>query len=487
MRNASSSWLMAHGQIGTKYQVRAAGPPGSLDDMPTLLIKNAAMLVTMDGGRREIADGGLFARDGVIEAVGASAAMPDTADRVIDATDKLVLPGLVNTHHHFVQTLTRAVPDAQSAKLFDWLTTLYPIWARLTPDDVRIATTLALLELAKSGCTTAFDHQYLWPNASTIDDQIEGAAPVGIRFHASRGSMCLSEKDGGLPPDSVVQEANFILDATQAAIERHHDPSPGAMTRVVVSPCSPFTVTEDLMVQSAALARDHGVRLHTHLAETVDEEAFTLERFGKRPVEYAADLGWLGDDVWYAHAVFIDEAEIARMADTGTAAAHCPSSNMRLASGIAPVMRFLEAGVPVGLGVDGSASNDGSNLLAEARQALLLARLGVSPGIGTGPQMAARTALELATIGGAAVLGRDDIGALEAGRMADLFMLDLNRIEYSGAHDPVAAAVMCHPAPAHTVVVGGSPVIDEYRHVMLDEQAVAARHHAAARRLVDGD
>ncbi|MEX2322956.1 MAG: 8-oxoguanine deaminase [Acidimicrobiia bacterium] len=455
--------------------------------MSTLLVRNAEMLVTMDGGRREIPDGGLFARDGVIEAVGTTAELPTTADRVVDASDMLVLPGLVNTHHHFVQTLTRTVPDAQSAKLFDWLTTLYPIWARLTPDDVRIATTLALLELAKSGCTTAFDHQYLWPNGSTIDDQITGAAPVGIRFHASRGSMSLSEKDGGLPPDSVVQEAGFILDATQAAIERHHDPNPGALTRIVVAPCSPFTVTEDLMVESAALARDRGVRLHTHLAETADEEAHTIERFGKRPVDYAADLGWLGDDVWYAHAVFIDEAETERMAATGTGVAHCPSSNMRLASGIAPVARFVEAAVPVGIGVDGSASNDGSNLLAETRQALLLARLGVSPGIGSGPQMSARTALELATIGGAAVLGRDDIGALEAGRMADLFTLDLNRIEYSGAHDPVAAAVMCHPAPAHTVIVGGKPVVEDYHHVTLDEGEVVTRHRAAARRLVDGD
>lgn len=451
--------------------------------MPTLLLKNAHMLVTMDDQRREIPDGGLFARDGVIERVGPTGELPDTADRVIDASDMLVLPGLVNTHHHFVQTLTRAVPAAQDAKLFDWLTTLYPIWARLTPDDVRIATTLALLELAKSGCTTAFDHQYLWPNGSTIDDQIAGAEPVGIRFHASRGSMCLSEKDGGLPPDSVVQGADVILDATQRAIERHHDPNPGAMTRIVVSPCSPFTVTEDLMVESAALARTYGLRLHTHLAETADEEAYTLERFGKRPVEYAADLGWLGDDVWFAHAVFIDETETARMAATGTGAAHCPSSNMRLASGIAPVGRFLEAGVPVGLGVDGSASNDGSNLLAEARQALLLARLGVAPGIGSGPQMSARTALELATIGGAAVLGRDDIGALQVGRMADFFTLDLNRIEYSGTHDPVAAAVMCHPAPAHTVVVGGSPVVEEYRHGTLDEERVTDAHRAATRRL----
>jgi 8-oxoguanine deaminase len=449
--------------------------------MATLLVRDATVLVTMDDGRREIAGGGLFARDGVISQVGPTDALPATADEVVDARGHLVLPGLINTHHHLYQTLTRAVPGAQDAGLFDWLRTLYPIWARLTPDSVRVATITGLLELARSGCTTAFDHQYLWPNGARVDDQIDGAAAVGIRFHASRGSMSLSEKDGGLPPDSVVQTVDEILADSARAIEAFHDPTPGAMTRVVVAPCSPFSVTEDLMRQSASLARASGVRLHTHLAETKDEEQYTVERFGKRPVDYAADLGWLGADVWFAHGVFVGPDEIGRMAETSTGVAHCPSSNMRLASGIAPVAAYLGAGVPVGLGVDGSASNDSSHLLAEARQAMLVGRVAVAPGFGTGPQMAARTALEIATRGGAAVLGRDDVGSLEPGKMADFFTLDLGRLEFAGAHhDPVAAAVLCAPVSADAVFVGGRAVIRDGHHVTIDETAHAAEHNRIA-------
>ena len=441
--------------------------------MPTFLLKNATVLVTMDERRREIAGGGFFARDGVIEQVGPTADLPASADEVLDASGHLVLPGLINTHHHLYQTLTRAVPGAQDAGLFDWLRTLYPIWANLDPESVRTATTLGLLELAKSGCTTAFDHQYLWPNGSSIDDQFAGAEPVGIRFHASRGSMSLSEKDGGLPPDSVVETEAAILADSLRAITTFHDPSPGAMRRVVLAPCSPFSVTESLMRLSAALARQHGVRLHTHLAETRDEEAFTVERFGKSPVDYAADLEWLGDDVWFAHGVFISPDEITRMAATGTGVAHCPTSNMRLASGIAPVAAYRRAGVRVGLGVDGSASNDGSNLLTEARQAMLLARLAASPGLGEGPQMPARTALEMATRGGADVLGRDDVGSLAVGKQADSFTLDLSRLEYAGSHhDPVAAALLAAPTPAHHVIVAGRRVIDQGHHVSIDEGAL---------------
>ena len=453
--------------------------------MPTLLVKNAHVLVTMDDGRREIPGGGLFTRDGVVEQVGPSAELPDTADRVIDASGLVVLPGLVNSHHHLYQTLTRAVPGAQDSPLFDWLRCLYPIWAKLDPDAVRVATTLGLLELAKSGCTTAFDHQYLWPNGSRVDDQIEGAAPVGIRFHASRGSMSLSEKDGGLPPDSVVQDHDTILEDTARVIDAFHDASHGSVTQVAVAPCSPFSVTEELMRDSAALAREKGVRLHTHLAETKDEETFTLDRFGKRPIDYAADLGWLGEDVWFAHAVFVSDPEIERMAATRTGAAHCPSSNMRLASGIAPVVAYRANRVPLGLGVDGSASNDTSNLLAEARQAMLLGRLAVSPGIGEGSQMTARTALEIATRGGAEVLGREDIGALEVGRMADFFTLELGRVEFAGAlHDPVAASVLCSPVPARDVYVGGEPVIEGYHHRSIDEGALVEEHNRAASALV---
>ena len=453
--------------------------------MPTLLVRNAHVLVTMDAQHREISGGGLFATDGVITDVGPTDDLPTYADEVVDARDRLVLPGLVNTHHHLYQSLTRAVPGAQNTSLFEWLRTLYPIWARLDPNSVRVATTLGLLELARSGCTTAFDQQYLWPNGSRVDDQIEAAQRVGLRFHASRGSMSLSEKDGGLPPDSVVQTTDEILTDSARVIDAFQDPTRGSMTRIVLAPCSPFSVTEDLMRQTAALARDRGVRLHTHLAETRDEERFTIDRFGKRPVDYAADLGWLGNDVWFAHGVFVGNDEITRMASTGTGVAHCPTSNMRLASGIAPVGAYLDAGVPVGLGVDGSASNDSGNLLAEARQALLLNRLAVSPEIGEGPQMQARTALEMATKGGAAVLGRDDIGALEVGRMADFLTLDLNRPEFAGAlHDPVAAAVLCGPVPAYSVYVAGRPVIGGGHHVSIDERALVEEHNRMARALV---
>ena len=453
--------------------------------MPTLLVRNAHVLVTMDAQHREISGGGLFATDGVITEVGPTDDLPTYADEVVDARDRLVLPGLVNTHHHLYQSLTRAVPGAQNTSLFEWLRTLYPIWARLDANSVRVATTLGLLELARSGCTTAFDQQYLWPNGSRVDDQIEAAQRVGLRFHASRGSMSLSEKDGGLPPDSVVQTTDEILTDSARVIDAFQDPTRGSMTRIVLAPCSPFSVTEDLMRQTAALARDRGVRLHTHLAETRDEERFTIDRFGKRPVDYAADLGWLGNDVWFAHGVFVGNDEITRMASTGTGVAHCPTSNMRLASGIAPVGAYLDAGVPVGLGVDGSASNDSGNLLAEARQALLLNRLAVSPEIGEGPQMQARTALEMATKGGAAVLGRDDIGALEVGRMADFLTLDLNRPEFAGAlHDPVAAAVLCGPVPAYSVYVAGRPVIGGGHHVSIDERALVEEHNRMAQALV---
>jgi cytosine/adenosine deaminase-related metal-dependent hydrolase len=457
--------------------------------MSTLLVKNAHVLVTMDAGRREIAGGGLFARDGFVEQVGESAELPAEADEVLDAAGLLVLPGLVNTHHHLFQSLTRAVPGAQDSALFDWLRTLYPIWARLTPDDVDLATRTGLLELAHSGCTTVFDHQYLWPNQSSVDDQVAAAHEVGLRFHVSRGSMSLGESDGGLPPDSVVEDEDAILEDCIRAIDAHHDASPGSMTQVVLAPCSPFSVTADLMRASAELARDKGVRLHTHLAETGDEEAFCLDTYGMRPVELAADLGWLGNDVWYAHGVFIDGSEIESMAATGTGVAHCPSSNMRLASGIAPVTAFLAAGVPVGLGVDGSASNDSGNMLAEARQAMLLARLASSPGLGNGPQLTARAALELATLGGARLLGRNDIGSLEPGKCADFFALDLSRVEFAGAlHDPVAAALLCSPVPATHTYVGGNPVVVDGRCTCIrhDEHWIE-EHNRAAARLVAGD
>lgn len=421
----------------------------------------------------------MFVRDGFIEAVGAAGDLPTQAEEVVDLDGHVVFPGLVNTHHHLYQTLTRVLPGAQDASLFGWLRTLYPVWARMTPDHVRVATTLGLAELALSGCTTAFDHQYLWPNGSRIDDQIEGADAVGIRFHVSRGSMSLGESEGGLPPDSVVEDHGTILEDSRRAVDLYHDPSPGSMRRVVVAPCSPFTVTPELMRDSAELARDLGVGLHTHLAETADEEAFCLEHFGARPVEYVSDLGWRGPDVWYAHAVHVNVDEVLSMAGAGTGVAHCPSSNMRLASGTAPLQGYLDEGVRTGLGVDGSASNDSSHMLAEARQAMLMARLAAAPG--EGEQIGARRILEVATAGGATVLGRDDVGRLRPGLAADVVAVDMNRVEYSGAiHDLVAALLFCAPSRVTHSWVGGKQVVEDGRLVGVDETALVAEHNRLA-------
>ncbi|HLE23395.1 MAG TPA: 8-oxoguanine deaminase [Anaerolineales bacterium] len=459
--------------------------------MPTLLVRHANVLVTMDGARREIAGGGLFARDGWIEQVGPSDHLPTSADEVLDLEGHLVLPGLVNTHHHLYQTLTRAVPAAQNADLFHWLRALYPIWARLTPDDIRLSTQIGLAELALSGCTTASDHLYLFPNGSRLDDEVDAAGAIGIRLHAGRGSMSLGESRGGLPPDSVVEPEQSILADSRRVIEAYHQAQPGAMIRIVVAPCSPFSVTPELMRESAALARAYHVRLHTHLAETLDEERFCLESFGRRPLAHAESLDWHGDDTWFAHAVHMSPDEVVRMANDHTGVAHCPSSNMRLASGIAPVRRFQRQGVPVGLGVDGSASNDTSHMLAETRQALLLSRVGgaARPDIDQETSLlTARTALELATRGGAAVLGREDIGSLEPGKCADFIGIRLDRLGYAGAlHDPVAAAVLCAPATVDLGVVHGRKVVDQGQLVGVDLPPLIERHNRAAARLVRGE
>lgn len=460
----------------------------------TILIKNATLLVTMDGHRREIRDGGLFARNGFIEQIGSSADLPEIADEVLDLTGHIVLPGLINTHHHFYQTLTRAVPAAQDVNLFNWLKTLYPIWAKMTPDDIRISTQTALAELALSGCTTASDHLYLFPNGSKLDDEIEAASDVGLRLHASRGSMSLGESKGGLPPDTVVDSEEFILKDSQRLIQRYHDPKPGSMVQIVLAPCSPFSVTGELMSQSAKLAREYGVHLHTHLAETQDEEVFCLEKFGYRPLGYMQSLDWVGNDVWFAHSVHINQKEIQVYAHEGCGVAHCPSSNMRLGSGAAPILDYLTAGVKVGLGVDGSASNDGSHLLAEARQAMLLARLraglmGASlSSDGSEKLFTARQSLELATIGGAAVLGRNDIGSLEVGKCADFIAINLNRLEYAGAlHDPVAAIVFCQPGNVDLNVVHGKIVVKDQQLVNIDLPDLISNHNKAASRLLSDE
>ena len=456
--------------------------------MPTYLVQHADLLVTMDDEHRRIPDGGLFVRGaaegtaGIIEQVGPTAALPTEADRILNAQGMVILPGLVNTHHHLYQTLTRAVPAAQDATLFQWLKTLYPLWAGMTSEAIYTSALVGLSELVLSGCTTASDHLYIYPNDCRIDDEIRAAQEVGIRFHASRGSMSLGESQGGLPPDRVVEDEDFILKDTQRAIEAYHDPAPYAMLRIVVAPCSPFSVTPELMREAAALARAYGVRLHTHLAETLDEEQFCLRQFGRRPVEYAEDLGWVGDDVWHAHCVHLNGQEIASFARTGTGVCHCPSSNMRLASGIAPVRAYVDAGVRVGLGVDGSASNDSSHMLAEARMALLLQRVSGNPA-----GLSAQEALWLATRGGAAVLGRDDIGQLAPGKAADLVGFRLDRLDYAGAlHDPLGALVFCTPQRVDLSIINGRVVVEDGHLLTVDLGPVIERHNRIARELVTG-
>lgn len=453
--------------------------------MTTLLLKDADLLVTMDADRREITGGGVFVRDGVIEAVGPSASLPTQADETLSLAGCLALPGLINTHHHMYQSLTRALPGAQDAELFAWLRRLYPVWAGLTPEMIRVSTLTAMAELILSGCTTSSDHLYLYPNGARLDDSIEAAAQIGMRFHAARGSMSLGESQGGLPPDRLVEDEDTILKDTQRLIETWHDPARHAMLRIVVAPCSPFSVSRSLMREAARLARAYGVSLHTHLAENDNDVAYSREKFGMTPAAYAESLGWTGADVWHAHCVKLDEAGIDLFARTGTGVAHCPCSNMRLASGIAPIPAMHRAGVPVGLGVDGSASNDAAHLLGEARQAMLLAR--VSSGTHAGPAaMSARQALELATLGGAQVLGRDDIGALAPGMSADLVAFPLDTLALAGAavHDPVAALVFCAPQQVRYAIINGKPVVAEGQLLPLELPALIADHNRLARQLI---
>ncbi len=447
-----------------------------------LLLKNADMIVTMDDQRRELSRGWVHIRDGMIHALGQESPPDGPMDETLDLAGHLVSPGLINTHHHMFQSLTRAVPAAQNASLFGWLQALYPIWSRITPEMIRVSTQTAMAELLLSGCTTSSDHLYLFPNGARLDDCIEAAGEIGMRFHAARGAMSIGESDGGLPPDFLTEQEPAILKDTQRLIEAYHDPRPGAMVRVVVAPCSPFSVSRGLMADSARLARQYGVSMHTHLAEDRDDVAYSLERFGLTPARYAEDLGWLGPDVWHAHCVQLDREGVSLFAKTGTGIAHCPCSNMRLASGIAPIGRMRKAGVPVGLGVDGSASNDSGSLMAEMRQAMLLQRVKYGAGA-----MTARQALEIATIGGAQVLGRNDVGRLAPGMAADLAIFRLDGLAFAGAlHDPVAAMAFCGPvAPVHTLV-NGRFVVRDGQLTTLDLGKLIARHNQLAAELVNG-
>ncbi|MGR3636025.1 MAG: 8-oxoguanine deaminase [Shimia sp.] len=440
-----------------------------------ILIKSAKVVLTMDDARRELSEADVRLRGGQIVEIGTDL---DSDGEIVLAQGCVVTPGLVNTHHHLYQTLTRAVPGGQDALLFGWLQTLYPIWSRFGPEEMNISAQIGLAELALSGCTLTSDHLYLYPNGARLDDTIDAAKEIGMRFHPTRGSMSIGESDGGLPPDSLVENEAAILNDTIRLIDAHHDASEGAMVRIGVAPCSPFSVSRELMRDAATLARDKGVMLHTHLAENEEDIAYSLEKFGCRPGQYAEDLGWTGEDVWHAHCVKLDGQEIDLFARSQTGVAHCPCSNCRLGSGIAPVRQMRDAGVPVGLGVDGSASNDAGNLVAEARQAMLLQR--VSRGADA---MSAREALEIATRGGAQVLGRSDCGQIAVGKRADIAIWDVSGIEAAGSWDP-AALLLAGPTRVKHLFVEGRQVVRDGHVATIDLPRVIERQNALAQALM---
>jgi cytosine/adenosine deaminase-related metal-dependent hydrolase len=450
--------------------------------VPTLLLR-AGVLFT--GAGPELEGGWVFARDGLIAEVGSGP--PPAADEQLHLPNCVAAPGLVNAHDHMYQWATRGyVPDGG---LFGWLRALYPVWAQIDAGTVRIAARAAMARLLLSGCTLSTDHHYVFPRGRTgiFEALVETARELGLRFHPCRGSMSLGESKGGLPPDSVVEDEDAILADTEEKIRRFHDPAPGAMCRVVVAPCSPFSVTPELMRESAALARRHGVRLHTHLAETLDEERFCLERFGKRPLELMQDLGWTGEDVWFAHGIHFNDEEVSDVAATGTGVAHCPSSNLRLGAGVCRVADLVRAGAKVGLGVDGAASNEDSSLAMELHQALLLARgrAAMQGGSEAATALDARGAWRLATAGGAACLGRDDCGTLEPGKCADVAFFRLDDLAHAGIDDPLAAIALAPPARAETVVVSGKVVVRDGRLLTGDEEQIAREIAAEGKRLRD--
>jgi 8-oxoguanine deaminase len=444
--------------------------------MAETLIRGADHILTMNDRREELRGADILIRDGRIAAVGHGLAGQGT---VLEARGCVVTPGLVNTHHHLYQSLTRAVPGGQDALLFGWLKTLYPIWSRFGPEEMFVSAQVGLIELALTGCTMSSDHLYLYPNGARLDDTIAAAAEIGLRFHPTRGAMSIGESDGGLPPDSLVESERAILEDSIRVIDAHHDAREGAMVRVGVAPCSPFSVSRDLMREAAILARDKGVMLHTHLAENDEDVAYSLEKFGCRPGQYAEDLGWTGPDVWHAHCVKLDGQEIDLFARSGTGVAHCPCSNCRLGSGIAPVRGMRDSGVKVGLGVDGSASNDTGQLMAEARQSMLLQR--VANGADA---MSAREALEIATRGGAEVLGRPDCGQIAAGKCADIAIWDTRGIESAGSWDP-AALLLAGPSRVKDLFVNGRHIVQDGHMPHLDLAAIVARQNKLAAKLME--
>lgn len=450
--------------------------------MPTLLLKNAHIIATMNDRHDELADASIFIRDGVIEQVGPTAELPDKADDYIDMQGHVLIPGMVNTHHHLFQNLTRVIPAAQNETLFGWLKTLYPIWSRITPDQFYTAVALGLAELALSGCTTSSDHQYIFPNGARLDDSIAAAQDVGVRFTATRGAMSIGESKGGLPPDFLTEDEAFILKDCERLIDQFHDASPCAMTHIALAPCSPFTVSTELMGEVALMARQKKVGLHTHLAENAEDIAYSEANYGKRPGDYAEELGWVGEDVWHAHCVQLNHDEINLFARTGTGVAHCPCSNMRLASGIAPIRKMRDEGVTVGLGVDGSASNDSGHMLNEARQAMLLQRVGGDPAA-----LTARDALTMATKDGAKILNRNDIGVIAPGYAADIAAFDTNLIDFAGAQsDAVAALIFCGPTKANHTIINGKPVVRDGMLTTMDLQSLMQKHRQYSIDLLHG-
>lgn len=450
--------------------------------MTTILLHDIHTLVTMDDQLRELQNASIFIEDGVIVAIGQAQDMPDRpADLRLSMAQHLVLPGLINTHHHMYQSLTRAV--APDAELFGWLKTLYPIWAQMKPEHIQVSTRLSVAELLLSGCTTSSDHLYIFPNGCRLDDEIEAAQAMKIRFHATRGSMSVGESKGGLPPDRVVEEESNILHDTRRLIETYHRPQRYSMMRVGVAPCSPFSVSRDLMQESAHLARSYGIALHTHLAENQNDIDYSLSAFGMLPGQYAESVGWVGDDVWHAHCVKLNDAEIEQFAHTHTGVCHCPTSNMRLASGIAPVRKMLDRGVLVGLGVDGTASNDSGHLLSEARQALLLQRVNENPS-----GLSAREAIHLATRGGADVLRRDDVGYLAPQMAADLIAYRLDQVEFAGAlHDPVTALLFCRSVNVDLSIINGEVVVKDGQLTVLDLPRLIEDHNRLSLALIRGE
>ena len=453
--------------------------------MSTLLIKNAKYLATMDGENhhetgRELNNTSIFCENGIIKDI-FSNHKEILADKIIDASNYVVIPGLVNTHHHLFQTLTKAIYKAQNATLFDWLKTLYPIWSNITPVELKSAVRIGLSELILSGCTTSSDHQYIFPNGVKLDDEIEVAKELGLRFHPTRGSMSIGESKGGLPPDYLIEDEEIILKDSIRVIEQWHDPSHNSMIKISLAPCSPFSVSKDLMIETAKLARHYNVGLHTHLAENLEDVVYSKEKFGLTPGQYIEELGWTGQDVWHAHCVKLSDKEISLFAKTKTGIAHCPCSNMRLGSGIIPLNKMLNKGVTIGLGVDGSASNDSGNLLNEARQALYLQRVNNFKN-----NLNARQALWLATTGGAKVLNRDDIGSIRLGNCADFAIYDLSNLELAGAvDDPIGALIFCGPLKSKYTICNGKILSEDNNIINLDIEEIITKHNTLSQSLLN--